>query len=314
MMAVQQRGGYAACLLLLAFSPRSASSHGSVVRPRPRQAIDGHLPPWSHGFDHPDPLARSACPISNRTSTGNTGLSGALGQSCFFFSSGCSIGCPSCDGISRGPIPEKPCDNASASAAADCCAEMNPPALPATCRRKMDTCGLNATATVCRADHRTVNTAASCGGPGDWFYYSPWRGRCLHALHPVSRLLAAPSFLLLLIPLRPFPTLLFFLLVAPLSIYLRRSFRYLLAHTLFCTAVQRQGVHRCSTAVGWQGVPTLAVLMGSGTSGPNTPSKATAAQLCPEQSATLRSQSQLTTRKRGCGQQASPWKCLLPSS
>merc|ERR1712209_209155 len=40
---------------------------------------------------------------------------------------------------------------------------------------KMDTCGLNFTATVCDPSKRTVNTGAKCGGPEDKYYFSPWR-------------------------------------------------------------------------------------------------------------------------------------------
>ena len=33
-------------------------------------------------------------------------MSGANGQSCFWFSNGCSIGCDECDGNTRGPVPK----------------------------------------------------------------------------------------------------------------------------------------------------------------------------------------------------------------
>ena len=33
-------------------------------------------------------------------------LSGANGQACYWFSNGCAIGCDSCDGSTRGPIPK----------------------------------------------------------------------------------------------------------------------------------------------------------------------------------------------------------------
>ena len=28
---------------------------------------------------------------------------------------------------------------------------------------------------MCNMSHRTVNIYAECGGPDDWYYYSPWR-------------------------------------------------------------------------------------------------------------------------------------------
>jgi len=32
-----------------------------------------------------------------------------------------------------------------------------------------------ATPTMCNPDHRSINRDAECGGPTDWYYYSPWR-------------------------------------------------------------------------------------------------------------------------------------------
>ena len=29
--------------------------------------------------------------------------------------------------------------------------------------------------TICAKEHRTININATCGGPTDWYYYSPWR-------------------------------------------------------------------------------------------------------------------------------------------
>jgi hypothetical protein len=151
----------------------TVAGHGAVVLPRPRNAIDGALPPWSRGFNYPvptPPLGQAgACPIANRTSDHNSGLSGALGQACFFFSNGCSIGCPSCDGVTRGPIP---CTHATSGCRG--CKAMHPPGED-TCQRKMDTCGLNKSATICGRSLRTLNIDAPCGSETDWYYYSPWR-------------------------------------------------------------------------------------------------------------------------------------------
>ena len=87
-------------------------------------------------------------------------VSGQNGQSCFWFSNGCMIGCDACDGTSRGPIPYT-----------------NPPGSP--WRRKFNWCpdGSNSTAkaTVCDPAKRTVNTDVECGADDDYFYYSPWR-------------------------------------------------------------------------------------------------------------------------------------------
>ena len=85
-------------------------------------------------------------------------LSGANGQACFWFSLGCSIGCESCDGSTRGPIPWIPCNTPTDQ-----------------CRRKMDVCGKGARATICDPKLRTLNTGAECGAADDWYYFSPWR-------------------------------------------------------------------------------------------------------------------------------------------
>ena len=153
---------------------RLVAGHGSVVLPRPRNTIDATLLPWSHGFDHPNPTPRpglpGACPIANRSSTRGVGLSGALGQACFFFSNGCSIGCPRCDGVTRGPIP---CSHVHGSSRSNC-SGMRPLGHD-TCQRKMDVCGLNVSATICDRSLRTLNIDAPCGSETDWYYYSPWR-------------------------------------------------------------------------------------------------------------------------------------------
>ena len=94
---------------------------------------------------------------------------------CTGFSNGCALGCKYCDGFSRGPIPwgsfqKDPFWN-----------------------RKFNLCPVGAanstqvagkpTATICDPHLRTINTHRAgdpngpnrCGGPKDWYYYSPWR-------------------------------------------------------------------------------------------------------------------------------------------
>ena len=83
------------------------------------------------------------CPYHNGTS-----LTGSNGQACFWFSNGCSIGCPECDGSTRGPIPNQP-----------------------EFAHKMDVCGLKYPATICDPNLRTVNTGAKCGAEDDYYYY-----------------------------------------------------------------------------------------------------------------------------------------------
>ena len=102
------------------------------------------------------PYHGQACPSPN----GRNGTSPANGQACYWFSNGASIGCATPDGSTRGPIPDTPCDPSDPSK---------------MCRRKMDTCGAGAMATVCDPALRTINTGAECGADDDWYYYSPWR-------------------------------------------------------------------------------------------------------------------------------------------
>jgi len=134
-------------VVFLLSATSSVSGHGAVVFPPPRNAVDHDIPPWSQGVPDPIPGVDAWCPFAK-----GSALSGSNGQACFWFSNGCSIGCPECDGKTRGPIPNDP-----------------------QYAHKMDVCGLNFTATVCDPDHRTVNTGAECGAEDDFYYYSPWR-------------------------------------------------------------------------------------------------------------------------------------------
>jgi len=122
--------------------------HGAVVFPPPRNAIDSDLAPWNGSVPSPIPGVNAWCPMSGT----NGSLTGANGQACFWFSNGCSIGCPECDGTTRGPIPDKD-----------------------KFRKKMDVCGRGYNATICDPALRTVNTNVRCGADDDWYFYSPWR-------------------------------------------------------------------------------------------------------------------------------------------
>ena len=134
---------------LYTFTIRHVYGHGAVVYPPPRNNIDFDKAPWSQEVPYPVPAVSNPdsgywCPIPD----GKGSLSGKNGQACFWFSNGCSIGCPECDGKTRGP-----------SIHTD----------------KMDTCGLKYKATICDPKLRTVNTGAECGSDADKYYYSPWR-------------------------------------------------------------------------------------------------------------------------------------------
>merc|ERR1711865_1302550 len=102
-------------ILVLSLLPLVAA-HGSIVHPPPRNAIDSNLAPWNGTM----PIGPSGeapfepwCPVPNFKMPDSPAgrLSSANGQACFWFSSGCSIGCDKCDGQTRGPIPGYPCQN-----------------------------------------------------------------------------------------------------------------------------------------------------------------------------------------------------------
>ena len=142
---------------LLASLLAACRGHGAVTFPPPRNAIDSDDAKAQSNATYP--YRGQACPMPDG---GDGKTSGANGQACYWFSNGASIGCPTPDATTRGPIPKTPCGPRAKK-------------VDGMCRRKMDTCGLGYNATICDPHLRTVNTAAECGGPDDWYYYSPWR-------------------------------------------------------------------------------------------------------------------------------------------
>jgi hypothetical protein len=134
----------AARLLLyvsLAFSLLGfTNGHATMVFPPPRNAVDRDLAPWNAPMDpkwdhHVD---TPICPYSNGSLTLDNG------QSCFWYSHGCTIFCDKCDGVTaRGK---------------DTCPEKQKPK-----------------ATICDPRLRTVNRKAACGSHADSYYYNPWR-------------------------------------------------------------------------------------------------------------------------------------------
>jgi len=81
------------------------------------------------------------CPTSGDIH-GNLSLQN--GQSCFWFSHGCTIFCDKCDGVTargKNTCPEKDIPNA----------------------------------TICDPKHRTINRGAACGSKDDHYYFNPWR-------------------------------------------------------------------------------------------------------------------------------------------
>lgn len=147
------RQGLAVAAILTSLAP-CANGHGAVTYPPPRNAVDKDLAPWNGPVPAKDPSVESHtgwCPVADPNGT----VSGRNGQACFWFSNGCSIGCPTCDGTSRGPIPNSKDPNWA---------------------RKFNTCNNKTVrATICDPELRTVNRGAECGAADDWYYYSPWR-------------------------------------------------------------------------------------------------------------------------------------------
>jgi len=197
--------------LLLLLLPVGALGHGAVSFPRPRQAFDGDLPPWStwswNGsniyFDESGTNSAGACPIPAKD--GTKGSIKANGQACFWFSNGCTIGCDQCDGSSnlcghgdgkghgdghrflyKGMTFQEAMDKGVAI----------PPWVPNPGDMVLDPKGpqpqlkrecdplqtakasgpkAKGNATICDPRLRTYNTQAECGSAADYYFYSPWR-------------------------------------------------------------------------------------------------------------------------------------------
>ena len=146
-----------ATLLVVAILLPTAAGHGSLVLPQTRNSIDRLAPQWKGGYptvpDFPGtgrwglpnetcgttpPSCQEGCSCSNGTEACD------VGQSCFWFSSGCTIGCETCDGNGRRTGP--------------------------SCR-----CGQCANATLNDPKYRTGNRKAAAGSADDWTRHNPWR-------------------------------------------------------------------------------------------------------------------------------------------
>lgn len=171
-------------IALLSLLPLAADAHSALTIPRPRESIDSSEKPWGRDVPQPIPF-EPLCPFPLEAAFHHDkrNLSGGNGQACFWFSNGCAIGCDQCDGSTRGPIPSFECLDGQS---ADSC-DVVPTKKPHTIEfgPKAPICGPKApaprapgssmNATICDPKLRTVNTAAKCGSPEDYYFYSPWR-------------------------------------------------------------------------------------------------------------------------------------------
>jgi len=157
--------------MLLASTVSTATGHGALVFPPPRNAVDKDLHPWNGPVPGHPPSVESKtgwCPAPDREGK----VSGHNGQACFWFSNGCAVGCDTCDGSSRGPIP-----NCGMDPSKPCAPDKHP---TGTGRNKVGpgvACNVSngRRPTLCDPALRTVNTGADCGAHNDWYFYSPWR-------------------------------------------------------------------------------------------------------------------------------------------
>ena len=162
------RAAGAASVLAAALAAVAADAHGAVTVPRPRNSVDSWLAPWNATMPAKIPFD-PWCPFPSADAPGRDArnLTGRNGQACFWFSNGCAIGCPACDGATRGPIPNFLKNNTPVPNCRDHITKKPCQAEPI--------CPNPRNATICAKELRTVNTDAECGGPADFYFYSPWR-------------------------------------------------------------------------------------------------------------------------------------------
>lgn len=142
--------------LLAASLHRMAAGHGALVSPVPRNAFDRQLPRFAGGRG-------SECNCGDVVAGCAVGArAGMNGQSCFWFSQGCFIGCAACTGTNIEPDGMSRA-NESGSVARTC-ARGYPPAgasFEPTLPRRLWTMNLQ--------------HAANETGADDVFQYHPWR-------------------------------------------------------------------------------------------------------------------------------------------
>ena len=180
-------------MLLLSLS---TLGHGAMTFPKPRQSLDGAIPPWSNWsyphdkihFCYDGKTCAGACPISAHSGVPGH-LNASNGQSCYWFSNGCTVGCDVCDGthnhVGHGnqsflykgmngtEIRKK---NLTIDVWSPTPGDMvlDPKTLKGL-EIKPNCANPKQNATICDPRLRTTNTQAECGGPADIYFWSPWR-------------------------------------------------------------------------------------------------------------------------------------------
>ena len=90
---------------------RTWCCHGATVPerggpgPRALRMVGRGPDPGAHAGTVPPLEPWCPMPSSSRSAVDTRNISGANGQACFFFSTGCTPGCAECDGVTRGPLP-----------------------------------------------------------------------------------------------------------------------------------------------------------------------------------------------------------------
>lgn len=172
--------------VFLLSSTKGAAAHGAVTIPPPRQSIDGNLAPWSGPVPaYPLPFdAPNWCASPSAHSHDPRNLTGSNGQACFWFNNGCDIGSDRCDGVTGQKVP---CcsvkffykGNGSSPPSWGGEGVVVDPKFVASFERNLVRPKFikypDRNATLCDPRLRTLNTAAECGSPEDFWYFAPWR-------------------------------------------------------------------------------------------------------------------------------------------
>lgn len=128
---------------LSALLPVIVNGHGAMLMPPPRNGIDSTIPgdDWGNGTNRTGQMEPLGVACKNGTSDCRPG------QSVFWFSQGCTPGCPECDGLGQ------------RVADWDHCAATRPKPFVPTLAKK----------------YWSANRNATAGGPHDLWKFQPWR-------------------------------------------------------------------------------------------------------------------------------------------